>query len=61
MKLNEDGLCLELTENCRTQGFRTILSMLASEEMEHFNTIAFLEGTNRKLFAGEDKSLRKCE
>ena len=44
MKLNENSLCLELTDNCRTEGLGTILSMLASEEMEHFNTIAFLEG-----------------
>jgi rubrerythrin len=43
MKLNGDRLCLEHTDNCRTESLGTILSMLASEEMEHFNTIAFLE------------------
>ncbi len=43
IKLNGNSLCLELTDNCRTEGLGTILSMLASEEMEHFNTIAFLE------------------
>jgi hypothetical protein len=43
MKVNGYEFCLELSDNCRTKDLGTVLSMLASEEMEHFNTIAFLE------------------
>ena len=57
IEIDRDHLCLELTDNCRTEGLGSILSMLASEEMEHFNTIAFLEKQTRNCSLAKTKVL----
>jgi len=45
LQMERDGekLYSELAENCQVEGVRTILSMLASEEVKHYNTIALLK------------------
>jgi rubrerythrin len=55
MKLNGISLGLERIENSRTEGLETILGMLANEEMEHFNTISFLEGQTGNISPAKTK------
>lgn len=45
MQMEKDGenFYRELADNCQTEGIKTILAMLASEEVKHFNIIADLQ------------------
>ncbi|RPH38829.1 MAG: rubrerythrin [Desulfobulbaceae bacterium] len=45
MQMEKDGekFYSELAEHCRVEGIRTILTMLASEEVKHYNMIALFK------------------
>ena len=59
MQMEKDGekFYRELAGKCRIEGIRTILNMLASEEVKHYNTIALLKKHAENSLSAKTKVL----